>query len=172
MRKEKRPSSSFALSLQKKAVAYAAWLLLFSLFAFNGLQAQENTIIEISGQVIDQQKREPIPDVSIQIKGSVNGTITNSTGSFVLRTKQKLPFTLVISSVGFQQQELEVKSLGSKLQIELVTQTVLGNEVVVTASRVAENILKSPVAIEKLDIRAIRETPAPSFYDALENVKG
>jgi outer membrane cobalamin receptor len=43
---------------------------------------------------------------------------------------------------------------------------------VVTASRVAESILKSPVAIEKLDIRAIREAAAPSFYDALENVKG
>lgn len=43
---------------------------------------------------------------------------------------------------------------------------------VVTASRVPENILKSPVAIEKLDIRAIKETAAPGFYDALENVKG
>ncbi|MDQ4141033.1 MAG: TonB-dependent receptor, partial [Bacteroidota bacterium] len=39
-------------------------------------------------------------------------------------------------------------------------------------SRVEESILKSPVAVEKLDIRAIREAPAPSFYDALENVKG
>jgi outer membrane receptor protein involved in Fe transport len=37
---------------------------------------------------------------------------------------------------------------------------------------VEESILKSPVAVEKLDIRAIKETPAPSFYDALENVKG
>ncbi len=136
------------------------------------LIAQDNTIIEISGQVIDQERKEPIPDVSIQIKGSVAGTITNNSGNFVLRTKQKLPFTLVITSVGFKPQELEVKSLGSKLQIALVTQTVLGNEVVVTASRVPENILRSPVAIEKLDIRAIRETPAPSFYDALENVKG
>jgi outer membrane receptor for ferrienterochelin and colicin len=42
----------------------------------------------------------------------------------------------------------------------------------VTASRVSERILQSPVAIEKLDIRSIKETPAPSFYDALENVKG
>lgn len=151
---------------------YTLLLLGFSLMNHTASNAQENTIIEISGQVVDQQKREPIPDVSIQIKGSIAGTITNSTGSFVLRTKQKLPFILVISSVGFQQQELEVKSLGSKLQIALVTQTVLGSEVVVTASRVAESILKSPVAIEKLDIRAIRETPAPSFYDALENVKG
>jgi outer membrane cobalamin receptor len=56
--------------------------------------------------------------------------------------------------------------------VSLATQTVLGKEVVVTASRVEESILKSPVAVEKLDIRAIKETPAPSFYDALENVKG
>ncbi len=88
---------------------YALLWLVFSLPLFSVLQAQENTIIEISGQVMDQQKKEPVADVSIQIKGSVNGTITSSTGAFVLRTKQKLPFTLVVSSVGFQPQELEVK---------------------------------------------------------------
>jgi iron complex outermembrane receptor protein len=134
--------------------------------------SQTVALIEISGQVVNQEKNEPLGDVSVQIKGSVTGTITDNTGAFILRTKQKLPFTLVFSSVGFQPKELEVKSLGSKLQVAMVTQTVLGNEVVVTASRVPENILKSPVAIQKLDIRAIRETPAPNFYDALENVKG
>ena len=65
-----------------------------------------------------------------------------------------------------------MQSIASNVSIALVTQTILGKEVVVTASRVPESILKSPVAIEKLDIRAIRESPAPSFYDALENVKG
>jgi iron complex outermembrane receptor protein len=134
--------------------------------------SQTVALIEISGQVINHEKNEPLSDVSVQIKGSVTGTITDNTGNFVLRTKQKLPFTLLFTSVGFQPQELQVKSLGSKLQVAMVTQTVLGNEVVVTASRVPENILKSPVAIQKLDIRAIRETPAPNFYDALENVKG
>jgi hypothetical protein len=44
--------------------------------------------------------------------------------------------------------------------------TVLENEVVITASRVSESILRSPVAIQKLDIRAIKESPAPTFYDA------
>src|SRR5204863_6016808 len=134
--------------------------------------SQTVALIEISGQVVDHEKNAPLSDVSVQIKGSVTGTITDNTGTFILRTRQKLPFTLVFSSVGFKPQELEVKSLGSKLQVALSTQIVLGNEVVVTASRVAESILKSPVAIEKLDIRTIKETPAPSFYDALENVKG
>jgi len=146
--------------------------ILALLFFGNLIFAQDNTIIEISGKVTDQEKQLPLPDVSIQVKGTVVGTITNSTGEFVLRTKAKLPFTLVFSSVGFQPQEFEVKSLGSNLQVALATQPVLGTAVVVTASRVSENILKSPVAIEKLDIRAIKETPAPSFYDALENVKG
>jgi len=134
--------------------------------------AQDNMIIEISGKVTDQEKREALSDVSVQVKGTVTGTITNKVGEFTLRTKARLPFTLIFSSIGFRQQELEVKSTGSNLQVALTTQTVLGNDVVVTASRVPESILRSPVAIDKLDIRAIRETPAPSFYDALENVKG
>lgn len=134
--------------------------------------AQQNTLIEISGKVTDIEKKEPLADVSVQVKGSVAGTTTGKDGNFTLRTKSKLPFTLVFSSVGFSQRELEVKSLGSDLQVELSTQTVLGNEIVVTASRLPESILKSPVAIDKLDIRAIRETASPSFYDALENVKG
>lgn len=134
--------------------------------------AQENVLIEVSGQVVHQGGTMPIGDVSVQIKGTVAGTVSDAAGKFKLKTKLKLPFTLVFSSVGFASQEFEVKQTGATIQVELETQTYLGNEVVVTASRVPENILKSPVAIEKLDIRAIRETPAPSFYDALESVKG
>ncbi|MGZ5133613.1 MAG: carboxypeptidase-like regulatory domain-containing protein, partial [Flavitalea sp.] len=134
--------------------------------------SQESSLIEISGQVTEKDTREPLSGVSVQVKGTVAGTVTTNSGEFRLRTKLKFPFKLVFSSVGFQEEEFEVTGLGSKLSIALSTQTVLGKEVVVTASRVAESILKSPVAIEKLDIRAIRESPAPSFYDALENVKG
>ncbi|HEY4149579.1 MAG TPA: TonB-dependent receptor, partial [Chitinophagaceae bacterium] len=150
---------------------YAA-LLLPLLFGIKQATAQQNTVIEISGKVTDVEKKEPLADVSVQVKGSVAGTTTGKDGNFTLRTRAKLPFTLIFSSIGFSQRELEVKSLGSDLQVELSTQTVLGNEIVVTASRVPESILKSPVAIDKLDIRAIRETASPSFYDALENVKG
>jgi len=143
------------------------------LFSFmNSSFAQGNNLIEISGTVENQQNKEPLPSVSVQIKGTVAGTTTNNAGRFSIKTKNRFPLTLVFSSVGFEPQEFKVESLNSKLSIALVTQTVLGKEVVVTASRVAESILKSPVAIEKLDIRAIRESAAPSFYDALENVKG
>ena len=46
------------------------------------------------------------------------------------------------------------------------------NEVVVSASRVEESFLQSPVTVEKLNARAIRLSPAPSFFDAIDNLKG
>jgi hypothetical protein len=116
-------------------------LTAFILLSFMGADkiiAQDNTLVEISGQVTDQEKKEPIANVSVQIKSTVNGTVTNSSGQFVLRTKIKPPFTIIFSSVGFAPQELEVKSFGSNLQVALATQAVLGNDVVVTASRVPE----------------------------------
>ncbi|MDQ3278871.1 MAG: TonB-dependent receptor, partial [Bacteroidota bacterium] len=146
------------------------FLFFFFLLSITTLFAQD--VIEISGVVTGQENHEALSGVTVSIKGSVTSTVSANDGSFKLRTKQKVPFTLQFSSVGFAPQEIEVSSVGSKLQVALATQTVLGSEVVVTASRMPESILKSPVAIEKLDIRAIKEVAAPSFYDALENVKG
>ncbi len=156
--------------LYKQSIMRYFTLSLLSLFTVLHSFAQD--AIEISGLVTGQETKESLSGVTVNIKGSVTGTVTANDGSFKLRTKQKLPFTLVFTSVGFAPQEVQVTSIGSGVRVALSTQTVLGSEVVITASRVSESILKSPVAIEKLDIRAIRETPAPSFYDALENVKG
>jgi hypothetical protein len=159
------------LTVNYKMLATRALTLLVTLLVTQSLFAQGTNLLEISGQVVDQEKK-PISSVSVQIKGTIAGTVTSNDGTFTIRTRNKFPLTLIFSSVGFQPQEFEVNGISSKIAVELVTQTMLGKEVVVTASRVSENILKSPVAIEKLDIRAIRETPAPGFYDALENVKG
>lgn len=163
--------SDFYSRSQSISIKFSLVLIFFTSFLFRA-QAQEGTLVQISGQVTDQEKKQPLSDVTVQVKGTLAGTVTNADGNFVLKTKTKLPFVLVFSSIGFKQQELEVKELGAAFRVSLATQTVLGNEIVVTASRVPENILKSPVAIEKLDIRAIKESPAPSFYDALANIKG
>ncbi len=52
------------------------------------------------------------------------------------------------------------------------TTASLLDEVVVTASRISEKILQSPVSIEKANSKYFKNSPAPSFFDALENVKG
>jgi len=133
--------------------------------------AQLNGTFILSGRVIGEN-HEGLANSSVVVKGTSTGTISDSTGSFSLVVNQKFPFKLVITSVGYSVQEIEVKNATSKVAVQLNTQTYLANEVVVTASRVAEKILRSPVSIEKLDIKALKETPAASFYDALGNVKG
>ena len=39
--------------------------------------AQVNSIIEVSGVVIDQERKQPLQDVNVQVKGTVTGAITS-----------------------------------------------------------------------------------------------
>lgn len=127
---------------------------------------------KVSGTITDASTKEPLIGVSVQVKGKVVGTITNTKGEFSFSVSSAPPFTLVISSVGYESQEMAVSGNNASINISLKEQAVLGQEVVVSASRVEESVLKSPAAIEKMDIRTIRETASPSFYDALANMKG
>ncbi|MFZ4559801.1 MAG: TonB-dependent receptor [Saprospiraceae bacterium] len=45
-------------------------------------------------------------------------------------------------------------------------------EVVVTASRIQEKLLASPVGVSRMDSRQVRMSASPGFYDALGDLKG
>lgn len=154
--------------------SYYPSLLLFLLLFLASLSAAfaQTQLIAISGVVHEKGTNEALPGVSISVKGASTGTQSDGEGKFALKAKLTYPFTLVFNALGHEAVELEIVSSSQPLNVTLEAKGVLTNEVVVSASRVEESRLKSPVAIEKLDIRAIKETPAPSFYDALENVKG
>ena len=126
--------------MKRNILALGLLLPLFSL-------AQLNGSFILSGRVIGENY-EGLASASVALKGSATGTVADSTGRFSLVVNQKLPFTIVISSVGFAPQEIEIKNTSSKLAVQLTTQTYLANAVVVTASRTSEKILKSPVSIE------------------------
>lgn len=126
----------------------------------------------ISGTVTDAGTKETLVGVNIIVKGKVIGTITDLSGKFTLNVNQAPPFTLVFSMVGFNSKEVEVTGGMSNLSVELAESSIMGQEVVISASRVEESIMKSPVSVEKMDIIAIREVPQASFYDALNNMKG
>ncbi|MFZ9159797.1 MAG: TonB-dependent receptor [Aquirufa sp.] len=127
---------------------------------------------KIGGKVTDADSKEPLIGVSIGVKGAVTGTISDSKGNFSLSTSKSGALTIVVSMVGYERQEIPVKGNKTDFQIALKEQSVLGQDVVVSASRVEESVMQSPVSVERMDIRAIRETPAASFYDALRNIKG
>ena len=153
--------------------AYSSFVLAPALLLASASAALAQTdLIAISGVVREKGTGEALPGVSVSVKGASVGTQSDGEGRFAFRVKLRYPFILVFNALGHDTQELEIGSASQPVSVALEAKNVLTSEVVVSASRVEESRLKSPVAIEKLDIRAIKETPAPSFYDALENVKG
>ncbi|MFN5554774.1 MAG: TonB-dependent receptor [Chryseotalea sp.] len=127
----------------------------------------------ISGTVKDGTTGEKLAGVNIVVKGRVLGTISNSDGEFTIKVNDNPPLTLSFSFIGFKSQELTISNANTTgLEIVMEEQTLLGQEIVISASRVEESILKSPVTVEKVDLIAIQQTSAPEYFDALANVKG
>jgi len=154
----------------KKFFTRQVLLMLVPFFTIINTGLAQSTI---SGSIKDAENSEGLAGVNIVVQGTVTGTITELDGSFSLSTSTAPPFNLDISYVGYQGQQIEITDSDvSGLEINLTASTMMGQEVVISASRVEESILKSPVSIEKMDIRAIRETPSPTFYDAIANMKG
>lgn len=148
---------------KRSGLSVALWLLIASICF-----AQTN----ISGTVTDATG-ETLAGVNIQVKGKVIGTISDTRGQFSLTVNDAPPLTLVFSFMGYTSQEISITDANTTgLDVQLEEQSILGQEIVVSASRVEENILQSPVTIEKVDLLTIQQTPAPEFYDALANVKG
>lgn len=142
-------------------------LLFIILFPF--LSYSQTTI---TGRVTDEQSKEPLVGVSIVIQGKVIGTITDGNGNFKLSTKDNPPLTLAFSMVGYETQEAVLNSTTETLNISLKERVIQGQEVVISASRVQESILKSPVSIEKMDAISVRETPAENYYKSIANLRG
>jgi outer membrane receptor protein involved in Fe transport len=129
--------------------------------------------VSISGRVVDAASGESLPGVNIKVKDKVVGTITTSKGDFSLTVSQELPLTLIFSYVGYTPQEITInEGSATNLEIKMEEQILFGQEVVVSASRVEESILRSPVSIEKMDILDIQNTAAASFYEGLATLKG
>lgn len=132
--------------------------------------AQQSTTV--SGSVKNSKSKEAISAVSVTVKGATTGTFTDDKGNFKFSTVQKLPFTLVFSSVGYLNKEVVVNSNNQVVNVDIDASFTLGDEVVVAASRVPERILESPVSIERIGTAAIRNTPATNYYDMITNLKG
>ncbi len=146
-----------------------ACLLIVLLVSANMVFAQSSTV---SGTVTDNLTRETLPGVTVSIKGTTTSTSTNENGQFTLTTSATTPFTLVVTYIGYKTVEQTVSGSTSAILVSMEAQAIMGQEVVVAASRTPERILESPVSIERLGQNAIKETASPSFYDALTNLKG
>ncbi len=142
------------------------YLFILSLFFCVSTFAQST----ITGTVTDT-KNVPIAGANVKIAGQSTATVTDYDGKFIINTKQKPPFTLEISSVGYASIKVAVSSINQKISVILQDEETKLNEIVVSASRTPERVIESPVTIERMGLQDIKNTTAATFYDGLENLK-
>ena len=153
----------------KKCLSHFAFICLSTLIVFT---ANAQNASSVSGTVKNASTSETVAAVSVTLKGNNSGTYTDDRGNFKLSVTQKAPYTLVFTSVGFTSKEVVVNGNTGSLNVSLTPSYVLGSDVVVSASRVAEKILESPVTIERISSANIKTAPASGYYDILGTLRG
>jgi len=121
----------------------AIWVLFFPLF----LAAQNNQVINstFSGKVLNSRTNEILVGASVSIKGTTNGSVTDANGEFTLITGQRLPFTLIVSYLGYLRKEVLVSE--SNVVIKLDENVSQLDGVVVTSRRREESVQDIPIAV-------------------------
>jgi TonB-dependent starch-binding outer membrane protein SusC len=102
-------------------------LLLLGVFLLTTQLAWSQTKT-ISGKVTDARDGTPIPGVSVKVKGSNTGTTTSIDGTYTLGLPKGLN-SLIFSTIGFEDQEIEVK--GNMVDASLSQSVKNLNEVVI-----------------------------------------
>jgi iron complex outermembrane receptor protein len=136
------------------------------------MQGYAQPAVTVEGNVRAAPSGEPLAGVNVSIKDKFIGTFTDLNGDFSIETQTPFPFTLVLSIVGYETSELLIDDSNTKIAVELSEKVIFGEEVVVSASRVEERIVSSPVSIEKMGILDIQQNSSANFYDGLYQMKG
>jgi len=150
-------------SPRKKYVTF-----IFFVASFTTLLAQTT----VSGTIIDVSTQEPLEGVHIVVIGSIIGTTTDANGKYTLSLDQAPPFTIAFSYLGYATKEVVISEANMEVDVDMLEQALLGQEIVISASRVRQRILESPVSVEKMDIRFIEQSTSIDFYDAISLMKG
>ncbi|WP_028667661.1 SusC/RagA family TonB-linked outer membrane protein [Runella zeae] len=117
----------------------------------------------VTGKVVDETN-SPLPGVSIVLKGTQRGTVTDGNGQFKLDVPDANA-TLIFSFVGYQPQEIAV---GNQTTINLTLKgdsKVLEEIVVIGYGTLKKSDLTGAVGSVKAD--QLLERPAPSLTQAL-----
>lgn len=144
------------------------------LFLFLALLLSGNEVIsqQVQGIIRDKNTNEGLIGATVNLKNTAAGAVTDIDGKFLLEVPSGPPFTLIISYVGYVQREISVTDITKPLNILLEQDLKLLKEVNVSDTRLTEKQRESPLTVEAMDIIAIKQTPAASFYDGLGTLKG
>lgn len=131
-------------------------IILSTLLSFSILPAVLAQEI-IKGEVKDEAGL-PLPGATVLIKGTNAYALSDANGLFNISGGKELPFTLLISSVGFKSQEVEVYEPDEPIEVQLRNDNLLEEVVVVgygtqkkseltgSIASVPQDILKQPIS--------------------------
>ena len=139
-------------------------ILIYSiLFTLLSLQAMAQ--LKISGKVTSAQDNSPLPAVSIKIKGTPSGTVSDANGNFSI-TLPNANAVLIFSYTGFATQEVSVGGR-STINVQLKETSSNLNEVVVIGYGTAKKSdLTGSVATVKAE--QLMDKPVPNLTQALQ----
>ena len=143
-------------------------IILLSFLMFGMITHSQTTI---TGKVVDENN-VAVPGANVVIVGKAIGTVADFDGNFILSTSEVPPFKLRISSIGYSEVTVVVTSNNQKLTIKLEESQTILDEIVISASRTPERLFESPVTVERLGLKQIKNTASADFYDSIENLKG
>jgi len=129
----------------------------------SGIELQQK---QIAGTVIDE-KGNPLTGVTILVKGTTNGVLTDAKGKYILDNAPQNA-TLIFSFVGMATQEIATN--GRMLIDVVLTEEAIGlDEVVVTALGIKREVKALGFASQKIgenDLSASRETSITNYLTA------
>ena len=143
--------------MQQKEGLIFIFFLLFSSFSF----AQQK--ITVNGHVLTEENA-PLAAVSVNVKGSSMGTITDGQGKFTLQVSKGA--SLVFSFVGYEEKEVKVNNESSVNNIQMVSTTSALNEVVVVGYGTQKKATLTG-SIATVSGNDIRKSPAPNVSNSL-----
>lgn len=141
-----------------------SYVAVFLIAIFYSMISYGQGTISISGSVLDSKNNEPLIGVSVVVKGTSNGTITNLDGKFFLKTTPDA--TLVFSYMGYAGKEITIGNR-KELTVMLEEKSESLDEVVVIGYGVQK---KSDItgAISSVSGKDINNVPVASPLQALQ----
>ncbi len=150
-------------------------LIVFTAGAPVGLAArmspQQGVII---GTVSDQGSLQPIAQAVVQVAGTDNIVTTNTRGRFRIENVAPGNRVLQVSALGYQSLDTDPLTAGSgdRILINLSSDPLKVERLVVTATKTAQNSLEVPAVVTVVDRADIVARGDVELVDALENVPG
>jgi TonB-linked SusC/RagA family outer membrane protein len=143
-----------------KKIAFFLSIMLFMGTVFVNAQTKA-----LTGKVIATEDKQPVPGVSVSVKGTTVGTVTNIDGEFQLSVPQDAK-TLVFSFVGMKNQEIEI---GTQTSFNISMEAdVLGiDEVVVTALGISREKKSLGYSVQDISSEEISRANNPNLITSL-----